>query len=106
MRGADFTLDRLKPDDIALGEAITPGVPVELYKQYRVNQIQKTGRWQTVDKERGLALVYQDDAGRYVPVIRADGTLFQMNWSELSSATVPKAASDARVSGIKATGKL
>jgi len=92
VRGAEFTLDRLSPADIAVGEAIPPGVPVELYKQYRVERIQRTGQWRTLGDESGLELQYQDDAGRLIPVRNADGTTLRLPWSQLQTK-VPREVS-------------
>ncbi len=91
VRGADYTLDRLTPDQVTLGEAAPTGVTADLYKQYRVERIKKTGQWRTLGDESGLELTYQDDAGRLVPVRGPSGQVIRKTWQELAGA-IPKSS--------------
>lgn len=100
VKGADVAIAQLKPTDISVAEAIPPGVPVELYKQYRVERIQRTGQWRTLGDESGLELSYEDDAGRLVPVRNASGLPVRKTWAQLALGKPPPRA------GLILPGKL
>lgn len=83
---ASGTLSTLRPDQIAITEALPPGISADEYKSYRVRRIQQTGKWLTSRDESGLELSYLDDNGRLVQVRDNQGLPFKRTWDQLQQA--------------------
>jgi hypothetical protein len=96
---ATGTLNALRPDQIAITEALPPGISADEYKSYRIRRIQQTGKWLTSRDESGLELSYLDDNGRLVQVRDNQGLPFKRTWDQLQAAPTAPAVKPSALPG-------